>query len=139
MATSCLRQDGAQIDTYKLSSCPSEEYVLPNFAETEGLILTQDPESNFKCLSFKAYTKMTKETIDPKMWDFLVKINIEKTDCTVQVMTRRLCLANQDCNNTPTDLERYLPNIKKIVSEFLFRDKNTGYLYGIVSTQQNLI
>lgn len=130
MATSCIKRQGAQINTYKLSSCPKEDYVLPNFAETEDLILTQESSDDFKCRNFKSYAKMTKEGIETGYWEFLVKIEKDKFGCSLEVMTPRYCRTNESCSVIPKDIHRYVTELEKTLAQFLFREDKSISITG---------
>ncbi len=126
MATSCFKKQGAQIDTFKLSSCPKKDFTLPNFAETEDLILTQSSSENFKCRNFKSYAKMTKEGIGIEAieWNFLIKISEEKIGCNVQIMIPRYCSQNRPCSTIAENIHRYVPDLEKTLAQLFFRDNS---------------
>ncbi len=130
MATTCVKQQGAYLATINLSSCPDHGYNLPNFSETEDLILTQDTHSNFQCRNFKPYTKMTKETLNNHSIQFLLRLKKEKSACSIEFMIPRYCGVNQKCDDDINLIQSYesYQNLQGLLYQFLFSDKSIKFI-----------
>lgn len=120
----CIKRAGVQLNTYTLSDCPAAEYTLPNFSETEDLILTQDDSPRLSCKDYKGYTIMNKEKINNEAVDFMLKYDVQNSKCNITLLIDRYCSpGDPECLKGEKPVELYLYNIKQLIPEFLFKNQ----------------